>query len=267
MPVLAARDAERVLRFVADAEEIGGDDPFLPEVLRELGRLVPADWIGYDERDLADGSCLLEHEYPDFDEVYGGTAPDPSAVRHDNPLWRYFSAGEVEAIRLSDLLPRRALRRTRYYGLVLEPLGVTDRLAVAMPAFGSHLRRFSFDRTTGNFSQRDRMVLELLQPHLDRLWRAADTRRKLRMAMEALERASARDPRAAIGRDAGDTGLTPRERQILACVAQGKTNPQIAETLWIAPTTVRKHLENIYAKLGVRTRTAAVTHFLGVIDE
>ena len=59
--------------------------------------------------------------------------------------------------------------------------------------------------------------------------------------------------------------LTPRESQILAWVARGKTNREVAELLWIAPTTVRKHLENVYAKLGVTTRTAAVARFLGVL--
>jgi DNA-binding CsgD family transcriptional regulator len=49
-----------------------------------------------------------------------------------------------------------------------------------------------------------------------------------------------------------DLGLTPRERQILAWVARGKTNLQIAELLWISPTTLRRHLEHVYAKLGVR---------------
>ena len=33
--------------------------------------------------------------------------------------------------------------------------------------------------------------------------------------------------------------------------------PEIAQILWVAPSTVRKHLENVYAKLGVHTRTAA----------
>ena len=37
--------------------------------------------------------------------------------------------------------------------------------------------------------------------------------------------------------------------------------------LWISPTTVRKHLENVYAKLGVRTRTAPAARFLGTLDE
>jgi DNA-binding CsgD family transcriptional regulator len=52
--------------------------------------------------------------------------------------------------------------------------------------------------------------------------------------------------------------LTDREAEILDLVAAGKTNTEIAETLWIAPGTVRKHLENVYEKLGVSSRTAAV---------
>jgi DNA-binding CsgD family transcriptional regulator len=60
--------------------------------------------------------------------------------------------------------------------------------------------------------------------------------------------------------------LTARERDVLSWVARGKTNAEIAELLWLAPSTVGKHLENVYAKLGVSTRTAAVAHFLGLID-
>jgi DNA-binding CsgD family transcriptional regulator len=51
--------------------------------------------------------------------------------------------------------------------------------------------------------------------------------------------------------------LTPREREILDLVAEGRTNAEIAERLWVSPGTVRKHLDNVYAKLGVHTRTAA----------
>jgi DNA-binding CsgD family transcriptional regulator len=60
--------------------------------------------------------------------------------------------------------------------------------------------------------------------------------------------------------------LTPRERRVLSWVAHDKTNAEIARLLWLAPSTVRKHLENVYAKLGVSTRTAAVARFLGLID-
>ena len=54
------------------------------------------------------------------------------------------------------------------------------------------------------------------------------------------------------------TTLTDREREIVHELGEGRSNAEIAEQLTIAPTTVRKHLENIYAKLGVRNRTAAV---------
>jgi DNA-binding CsgD family transcriptional regulator len=54
--------------------------------------------------------------------------------------------------------------------------------------------------------------------------------------------------------------LTPREQQVLEWVAEGKTNAEIAQILVAAPATVRKHLEHIYAKLGVHTRTAAVAY-------
>lgn len=52
-------------------------------------------------------------------------------------------------------------------------------------------------------------------------------------------------------------GLTPREAEILLWVAQGKTNPEIAMILGIGLTTVKKHLEATFAKLGVENRTSA----------
>ena len=55
-----------------------------------------------------------------------------------------------------------------------------------------------------------------------------------------------------------DGVLTRREHQVVLLVAEGLTNAEIARTLWISPGTVRRHLENAFAKLGVHTRTAAV---------
>jgi len=52
--------------------------------------------------------------------------------------------------------------------------------------------------------------------------------------------------------------LTSREREIVDLVAEGRTNAEIAKRLWVSTATVRKHLENVYAKLGVHSRTAAV---------
>jgi len=53
-------------------------------------------------------------------------------------------------------------------------------------------------------------------------------------------------------------GLTPREEEVLLWLATGKTDGDIATLLDISRRTVQKHLEHIYVKLGVETRTAAV---------
>jgi DNA-binding NarL/FixJ family response regulator len=52
-------------------------------------------------------------------------------------------------------------------------------------------------------------------------------------------------------------GLTPREAEVLFWVARGKSNPEIATILGIGLTTVKKHLEATFAKLGVENRTSA----------
>jgi DNA-binding CsgD family transcriptional regulator len=56
--------------------------------------------------------------------------------------------------------------------------------------------------------------------------------------------------------------LTPRQSEILGHVARGETNDEIALALAIAPATVGKHLEQLYARLGVSTRTAAAAVLL-----
>jgi DNA-binding CsgD family transcriptional regulator len=64
-----------------------------------------------------------------------------------------------------------------------------------------------------------------------------------------------------------DLGLTAREQEVLALVALGRTNGQIAETLFISPKTATVHVSNILAKLGVRNRVEAATvaHRLGMV--
>ena len=52
-------------------------------------------------------------------------------------------------------------------------------------------------------------------------------------------------------------GLTAREAEVLRLVAQGLTDAQVAERLYLSPRTVGQHLRSIYNKLGVSTRLAA----------
>jgi DNA-binding NarL/FixJ family response regulator len=86
-----------------------------------------------------------------------------------------------------------------------------------------------------DFSERDRALLALLRPHLHQAYLDAERRRR------------------------GAPQLTRRHWDLLRLVAAGHTNAQIARRLSLSEGTVRKHLENIYVRLQVSSRTAAVT--------
>src|SRR3954468_8740628 len=62
--------------------------------------------------------------------------------------------------------------------------------------------------------------------------------------------------------DLGPKPLSERELEVLQLAADGLTGPQIAERLFLSPTTVKTHFEHIYEKLGVGDRAAAVAHAL-----
>ncbi len=336
MAALARGDAERLLRFVAEAESIGGDEPFTPDLLAELGRLVPADDVTYSELDRVRRRKLLKVAWPD-DEEDDLELDDEMfwrALLEEHPLCLHEQEGHFGAFKLSDFLTQRELHRTWIYDNWFAPWGIEYLLEVSIPSPLWHTKAFLFHRCGGcDFTERDRLILNLLQPHLTRIWLAGKTHQLLSSALAELDRVDEHDPRGVIllglggevefasppterllreffparsgGRlpallvewlESGDVKplirrrgerrltvqqadgallleerhegieLTAREREVLAWVARGKTNGEIARRLWLAPSTVGKHLENVYAKLGVSTRTAAVARCFGVID-
>jgi DNA-binding CsgD family transcriptional regulator len=86
--------------------------------------------------------------------------------------------------------------------------------------------------------------------------------RRARVALDEGRPAEAAEPAAV------PFGLTGREREVLALVAAGRTNGQIAGALFISPKTASVHVSNILAKLGVtgRVEAAAVAHRLGLAE-
>lgn len=335
VPALATRDAEQLLRFIAEAESIGGDQPFPGELLVELGNLVPADYVSYSELDRVRRRDLFYAERPDEEDGGEGEPGDFwEIVIEESPTCLRHQQGYFGALKLSDFLSRREFHRTRLYDLWFRPWSIEHHIGVAIPSPLWHTKTLMFDRTgSTDFTERDRLILDLLQPHLTRLWRAARTRRLLGAALAELDRGDENESRGVILLGVGgeiefasppthrllrdfftattggllptavadwlesdadqplirrrgarrltvertsdalvleeshvEVELTPREREVLAWVARGKTNAEVARLLWLAPSTVRKHLENIYAKLGVTTRTAAVARFLGLIE-
>ncbi len=112
-----------------------------------------------------------------------------------------------------------------------------DGLAIGFRNGADHMVQYYFGRT-GRFSPEELALLWMLGPALERL---------------ARERPTPQLP----------TCLTLSERRILSHVAAGRTNQEIAAHFFIATSTVRKHLENSYRKLGVTNRVAAIARLRG----
>jgi DNA-binding CsgD family transcriptional regulator len=161
---------------------------------------------------------------------------------HDHPLVREHgrNPGAVTR-RISELLPGAAFRRTPLYNDYYRVIRIDDAMAVPIHVDRRFLVSFVLNRSRLGFSDRDRAKLEILRPHLGTLYRLS----------AAAERARGMEDAAL------PESLTPREREVLRWVSAGKTDRDIGEILAISRRTVHKHLQHVYEKLGVETRTAA----------
>lgn len=84
---------------------------------------------------------------------------------------------------------------------------------------------------------------------------------------EVLIRLNELNPGKDVDRLAGSLSLTRREAEVLLWVSYGKSSGDISEVLEISPRTVQKHLEHVYEKLGVETRSAAAAMAIRVIEQ
>jgi DNA-binding CsgD family transcriptional regulator len=230
MARLSEVEYRAALAVLYEAGKVEGSVPFPAPVLTALRRLVPCDVVAYHERTRT-GRILVWVGEP-RGEVTDAVREAASRLAPTDVL-----VPAEGARKYSDYLTRREYHRRPIYNEVARPLGVEDMFRLWIFGDGERGARIEFDRPDWRFRENDRAKLNLLLPHLRQFCRAAEQRRVAE----------------------GDAaGLTPREREIVSHVAEGRTNRDIATRLLISPDTVRKHLENAYEKLGVHTRTGAV---------
>ena len=247
----ADRSAE-LLDFLLDAVLDEGAAAFPPHVLAGLRQVVRCEAVSYREWS------------PEEDLEFSLAADEPEEtlrvwraypqVRHEDPLAGGAANGSPlpdrgwlgHALAISDLISDREFRRRGLYTEICKPLGVRAVMKVFLPTGGATGAGFVFDTMRSRFTDSDRLTLQRLVPHLIQLRRNARARKTYPALIDSTAAARARLQR-----------LTPRERVVLARASAGETNTAIAQALFVSPGTVRKHLEHIYDKLEVRTRTEA----------
>jgi DNA-binding CsgD family transcriptional regulator len=134
---------------------------------------------------------------------------------------------------------------TGFYREIMRPQGLDNHIQLCLSeppgpdaGPGRSVRLFFLRESGPDFSERDRALLTLLRPHLQQAYHDAE---RLRSPVP---------------------DLTPRQWDLLHLIAGGRTNIQIARQLGLSEGTVRTHLENIYKRLQVSNRTAAVIRAL-----
>ena len=160
---------------------------------------------------------------------------------HAHPLVREHGRNpRAVTRRIDDLVPPAAFRESALYNDYYRAIRIDHAMAVPIHVDRRLLVSFVFNRRGRGFDDAERDALELIRPHLGNLYRLC----------------------AALGRagwaPAQAWQLTPREQDVLRWLSAGKTDRDIGAILAISPRTVHKHLQRIYEKLGVETRTAAV---------
>jgi len=217
-------------------------------LLSDLASQIRCDAVLFEGLDSKRQGTWFAESFPADD----GTPDDGLAQAHWQHYWdcRPCShpdrTGDVRSvIKIADFYSAREWHSTGMYCDLYQPQGIEHELMLTLPAApapprrtlgpGRTLRLFLFRGPGADFSEADRALLTLLRPHLHQAYLDAERRRH------------------------PVPELTARHWQLLDLLAAGHTNAQIARRLGLSEGTVRTHLENIYRRLQVSSRTAAVT--------
>jgi len=173
-------------------------------------------------------------------DCIGADVVDREGRVQTNVTWPRWGVGSVD-LTVSEAGPFVGIVRLAVdpaHAAFLRATGLTDCLATEFRHGPERTAQLHLDRLRTAFSQRDVACLTLVWP--------------------AIRRLLTEPPDPILPKT-----LTPRELSVLRLVAAGHANAEIAELLYVAPSTVRKHPQRAYRKLGVTNRMAAAVRLSG----
>jgi DNA-binding CsgD family transcriptional regulator len=240
-PVRASDQDLRALAGIVseDRPDLPDGEGLPPSLLADLMGQIRCDMLSLDSWDSGRQMCWFSQEIPSG--IYCEALSQVFWANYWNG--RYPAHPDLRSVIMTaDFYSVREWHSTGMYTDHDHPQGFEHSLVVRLPralpptAGPGRYVQLSLIRGSGpEFSERDRAVLTLLRPQLEQAYLDAERRRN------------------------PVPQLTPRHWDLLKLVAAGHTNTQIARRLGISDGTVRRHLENIYGRLQVSSRTAAVT--------
>jgi len=245
---LKDRDLGALLDFFAEAESaaLSDIDELTVFLFERLRTLIEADAVMCAR---FDNEQSRTHTKATDGRIVALREADPSGwweSLDEHPIVPYRRrTHDGRAVTFSDFVSRRELRRREIYQRFFAPCEAEFVIGIEVLRTPRQFVHLACSRKRADFDDRDRLLLDLLRPYLAELFRRFEARDLIELCRSTL-------------------GLSRREAEVLAWVARGRSNRQIGSILVLSPGTIKKHLDNIYAKLGVSGRTGATALLLGI---
>ena len=169
------------------------------------------------------------------------------------------------ALKTSDFVSQRRWRNSGLYADFYRPLADVRYQLTIGQRLGDRLVFFAISRGHRDFDEDERELLTSLRPHFIQAYRNAGARSELAQLRAEAARASKSEStqrEAAVFALMVRLELSRREAEVLHELGKGGTNAEIAEVLGISLSTVKTHLERIFRRLGVASRTEAALRAL-----
>lgn len=250
MDTLSAADLLRLLKVLPELYRVGDLESYQEQVLKVVPRLISCEITSYNELDARGARGVWRVDPPDAPvEAY---SPFFELHMPEHPLLQHYATAKTAGtLKITDVVSQRSFRELGIYSEFFRPLRTEYQLVAPLPTAGPRVVGVALSRGRRDFDERERTLLDLLRPHLAQARANAAFVSALRLPPPI---------RSKLGT------LTARELQVLAEVAAGRANKEIARSLAVSPLTVRAHLEHIFEKLDVASRTQAASLLLGARD-